>query len=474
MNVYVFIIHRLLIINALQNLGEFDMRATKTNLMTLWVLILLVLPFAAMPVSSAWTAGDEAAILGHTFTEEYWTNSSIRVEAADGTNSSFTASYVHVGEFSSFLIAFNNANTTDGKKFILPYQLFGMYFKTPEDKEVFIGAIFAFLLVHVDNKTFADNKLPDIGHDNASYVVPLASDNTWPAYKPSVVPIPATKIGENHYRFGMHYYNLTCRVVDSTKGFVGTYLLPLVTVLVSELTIQYDITIDETGQVHAETLYTLGQVKKLRILIFDVPPADFIDESFEVSAVHYLSIFTSKYNVTKATSGNTIALPTSTALLNEDISIKVGDDNERAFDIGLGRQYSLINESTNPWSTVSDDENALNCLLGARYSDLLLVAWQAPLSAFLLANMAYGLSTQIRSMYTSVGDLASHASTAFHNSNWWYAVTFPTWNGLRVQQDPVYTAYTNLAVENNGGGVVLLLLIAVGVLAVVYIIRRRR
>jgi len=88
--------------------------------------------------------------------------------------------------------------------------------------------------------------------------------------------------------------------------------------------------------------------------------------------------------------------------------------------------------------------------------------------------MAYGLSAQIRSMYTSVGDLAVHANTAFHHSNWWYGVTFPTWNGLRVQQDPVYTAYTNLANEDSGGGVVVLLMIVVGVLAVVYIIRRRR
>jgi len=451
------------------------MRATKCNLMTLWVLILLVLPFAMMPVSNAWTAGDEAAIFGHTFEEEYWTNSSIRVEADDGTNSSFTASYLHVGEFSSFLIAFNNANLTDGKKIILPYQLFGMYFKTPGNREVFIGAIFAFLLVH--NETYGDNNLPDLGlgKDNASYVVPLASDNTWPEYKPSVVPIPATKISDNHYRFGMHYYNLTCRVVDSTKGFIASLLLPWVTVLVSELTIQYDITIDESGQVHAETLYTMGQVKKLRIFIFDVPPTDFISDSFELSAVHYLSIFTSQYKVTKTTSGNTIDPPTSTELLDQDISIEVGNNDERAFDIGLGNNYALINETTDPWTTVSSSETALNCLVGARLSDLLLVAWQAPLSAFLLAHMAYGLSAQIRSMYTSVGDMAAHASTAFHNSNWWYAVTFPEWHGLRIQQDPVYTAYTNLAVEpDNGGGIVVLLLLAVGVLAVVFIIRRRR
>jgi hypothetical protein len=469
-------VHFLLIIRFIDIFGEFQMRATKCNLMTLWVLVLLVLPFAAMPFSSAWTAGDEAVVFGHTFEEEYWTNSSIRVEAADGTNASMTASYVHVGDFSSFLIAFNNANKTDGTQAILPYQLFGMYFKTPENREVFIGAIFAFLLVH--NETYGSNNLPDVGNEPAWYVVPLASDNTWPEYKPVVEPIPATKISDGHYRFGMRYYNLTCRVVDANNpvGFWLSLGLPILTVLISELVIQYDITITDTGAVNAETLYTLGQVQKLKFLGVEKPPSELIINSMEVSAVHYLSIFTSQYTVATET-GTVLTPPTSTTPLDENIRIRVGNDNERAFDIGLGRSYSLINESTDPWTTVSSDETALNTLLGARLSDLILVAWQAPLSAWLLANMAYGLSTQIRSVYTSVGDMAAHAvaGTAFHNSNWWYAVTFPEWNGLRIQQDPVYTAHTNLAVEpDNGGGVVVLLLLAVGVLAVVFIIRRRR
>jgi hypothetical protein len=94
--------------------GEFLMPATKSKVMTLWVVALLVMPFVLIPNASAWTAGDEAAVFGHTFEEEYWTNDSILIEGDDGTNASLTASYVHVGEFSSFLIAFNNMNTTDG------------------------------------------------------------------------------------------------------------------------------------------------------------------------------------------------------------------------------------------------------------------------------------------------------------------------------------------------------------------------
>ncbi|MCK4961059.1 MAG: hypothetical protein KAS19_01180 [Anaerolineales bacterium] len=60
------------------------MRATKNNLMTIWVLVLLAMPFVLIPNASVWTAGDEAAVFSHTFEEEYGTNDSIFVEGANG------------------------------------------------------------------------------------------------------------------------------------------------------------------------------------------------------------------------------------------------------------------------------------------------------------------------------------------------------------------------------------------------------
>ena len=455
------------------------MRHTKSKLMTLWVVTLLAMPFVLIPNASAWTAGDEAAVFGHTFEEEYWTNDSILIEGDDGTKASLTASYVHVDEFSSFLIAFNNMNSTVNNEIvqtILPYQLFGMYFKTPQNREVFIGAIFAFLLAH--NETYGGNNLPDVGNDQAWYVVPQAVSSTWPEYTPSVEPIPATKISDSHYRFGMRYTNLTCRIVDANTafGFWATLVIPIMSAVISELVIQYDITIDENGQVHSETLYTIGQVKEFRIGLTDYPPTDIIVESMEISAVHYLSVFTSQYTV-ETESGVELEPPTSITPLDEDLRIKVGNNGERAFDIGLGRQYALINETADPWTTVSPAETALNTLLGARLSDLILVAWQAPVSAWLFAHMAYGLSSQLRSVYATVGDMVTNVASgaAFHNSQWWYAVTFPEWNSLRVEQDPVYVAYTNLNAEpvDDGGGIVVVLL-AVGVIAVIMIMRRRR
>ncbi len=447
-----------------------EMHANITKGVTLWVLLLIAMPFVLLPTASAWSAGDEAAIFGHTFEEEYWTNDSLYVEGANG-NGSLTASFVHVGDFEAFLIAFNEFNMTDGNQSITPYQLFGMHYITPGNQEVFIGAVFAFLLVH--NETFGSNQLPDVGNDPSWYILPVSSDDTWPEYVPSVEPIPATKMGDNHYRFGMQYHNLTCRIVDANDPgmFLATLVTPAMQLVISELKIEYDITIDNAGEVHAETLYTIGQVKELMLGTVEYPPSEIIVDSMEISAVHFLTVFTSQYSVVGTTSGNTIQSPTQTTPLDEDVSIQVGSRGERAFDIGFGRQYALFNETSD--SYVATGLTALNTLLAVRLTDLILVLWQAPLSAFLFAHMAYGLSSQIRNDYATVGDMALNATTAFATKSWWYAVTFPSWNGLRVEQDPVYVAYTNIGMVGPNNFIVFGLII-VGALAVVYVGARRR
>jgi hypothetical protein len=240
------------------------------------------------------------------------------------------------------------------------------------------------------------------------------------------------------------------------------------------LTIQYDIVIEASGEVHAESLYTIGQVKELNLWGIEQEPSDIINENMEISAVHFMSIFASEYSVVGTTSGNTIASPTDTTPMDENVTIRVGDSDERAFDIGFGRNYDLINETSD--TVVNSSLTALNTLLGVRLSDLVLILWQAPLSGWLFAHMAYGLSTQMQSTYANVAAMVNNVNTAFTNTNWWYAVTFPTWNGLRVEQDPVYTAYTDLAVTTTDtpeGGIFGLILI-VGVIAVIIVLIRRR
>ncbi|NHJ13639.1 MAG: hypothetical protein EAX95_08180 [Candidatus Thorarchaeota archaeon] len=451
------------------------MHARKYITMAL-VMSLLLPTFIAPFATASYIPGSEAAIFGHTFDEEYWTNSSLFIEGEEGGNASLTASYVGVGEFSAFLIAFNELYTVEGDKFTIPYQLFGMHYKTPENKEVFIGAIFAFLMAHIES--YGDNNLPDVGHDQIYYVMPYGGEgNPWNVSS-TTEPIEAIKLGENHYRFGMTYYNITARVIGGNNPieFLIGLLAPVITVLISELTVEYDIVIDETGEVHAETLYTVGQVNNASIgLTTEFPVSEVLTSNWKLTAVHYLSIFTSNYRVVRSSTGNTVARPTGTVAFDDNLTIQVGNDNERAFDIGLGREYTLWNETTDPW-TNNGTYNALNCLLQARLADRLLIAWQAPLSIFLFAHMGYALSEQLQNTYANVQEMVENAGTAFDNTQWWYGVAFPSWNGLRIEQDPAYTAYTNLAVTDDGDGSGLGFLVIVGVIAIVVIlaIRRRR
>lgn len=96
---------------------------------------------------------------------------------------------------------------------------------------------------------------------------------------------------------------------------------------------------------------------------------------------------------------------------------------------------------------------------------------------FLFAHMAYGLSAHLQSTYNNVQAVVNNAGTPFDNSQWWYGVTFPDWNGLRVEQDPVYVAYTNMAeIPEGRDGIfgAILLVAGLAVVVVVVIIWRRR
>ena len=126
--------------------------------------VAFLVPKARAPVPDTWNTGDEYAITGHRFTEEYWT--------ADITNSSggattkMTMSYVNHNDAQAFLLAFNTYEKA-GNISTLPYQLFGMHYKNPDKRDVFIGAVLAFLMVFNDTYNGTgpgENGMPDPGH----------------------------------------------------------------------------------------------------------------------------------------------------------------------------------------------------------------------------------------------------------------------------------------------------------------------
>lgn len=449
-----------------------------TVLATLSLTVFLILQSSG---AADWQPGDEADLFGHTFAEEMWTVDDL-TEEVDGANVTFAVSYVNYSGAQAFLVAL--VNVTDGVYVsTLPYQLFGMHYTTPGGQEVFLGAVFAFLLAYNDtyNGTGAgQNGMPDPGHEPVYYVIPFGVgeqlDNA--AYRPEVEALPVEKIAEGHYRFGMRYRNLYAKVIDANNplGFLLSLNFPLFIAKFSEFTIVYDVTIDPVaGTMRAETFYTLGQVSNL--WVFGVPQtrAD-IPFTFGISVVHYVAMFTSSYTVEDAT-----GLTVDTGIqqpLDEDLTIRVGDRAERALQVGLRGDFTLTDEETD--TLIQDTTPAYNALLLARVGDLILVRWQAAFSLPLMAAFAYGLSGEIRARYDGPLDLILNGSEDFTRAAFWYAVAFPHWQGYRVEHDPTYTAYIVPTASGGGlptgtGGALLLLgVVTVAFVLTVLLLRRRR
>jgi hypothetical protein len=407
-------------------------------LLALLSTAIMVMPAGALPPSS-WTAGQEAAITGHTFSEECWTKESITNTTADGANASFSLSYVNYSNVQAFLVALNTVtkNSTVGT---LPFQMFGMHYYTPRGTENFMVAVLAFLLAYNDTN---GNGMPDVGNEPCFYVVPFgagdALKNTTENFVPEVVVQPAQKLGEGHYRFGMTYRNLYAKVVDASNiiSFWISAALPLYIARFSELSITYDITIDKAaGKAKAETYYTIGQVDRLWIWGVQVG-REALPDNFGISAVHYVATFATSYNMIGATSGTQITTGINKPI-DENLTLRIGKD-DRAMELGYRGTFDLKNESSGLY--VETDKKAYNMLVAARPGDSWLVAWQAGISLDILCTIAYGLSKDIRDRYSSPLDLYQNGRARFWAAALWYAVAFPSWKGYRVEHDPSYTAF---------------------------------
>jgi len=411
-------------------------------------LALVLLSQTAVPIvaDDGWYEGKEEDIFGKSFQDEYWT-SHITNTTSNGAEVNFTVSWVNNSGAQVFLVALKDA-VNDQEKGVLPYQLLGFHYYTPKGREIFVGALLAFLMAYNDTN---GNHVQDPGNEPCYYLIPFGAANATknPEHVPETIPNPVQKVGEGHYRFGMTYKNLFVKVVDfnataTVLAFPLALLMPLFIAKISELTITYDVTIDDdSGELKVETFYTIGPVEKFWLIagIIEQDVSEILTPQWGLSAVHYVATFASKTKFSQS-NGNQIQKAMD-EITDQDLDVKVGDDDERAFRVGTRGTYDLINKTG---SVVSQDNEAYNLLLQTRLADKLVVAWQLGFSAKVFANMAYGISKTVRMRYNSPEDLAKKSLNPFNPQGFlagdmWYAVCFSPWEGEKVVHDPVYTAY---------------------------------
>ncbi len=452
---------------------------TKIKLASIAFLILAVLlcisPAAIQAIPMDYTPGDEEAIFGHTFTESHWQNDSIYIKDPDTNDTvQLIMSYVNyegIGSFQAALLSLGMVHDYDeDKNATLPYQLFGMHFTTPEGKDVFIGAVLAFMYGWNDTN---HNDFPNDGED-LFFLVPYGFNGTNTNQEPSVSarPLIADPIN-GHYQFGVTYENMMLRVVPVTNNpliFWAFLLAPIFEFEISELTFIYDINVNTTtGEITAETFYEIGQVSVFRFLTIPVPnPQQYMDD-LGIGVTHFIAYFNSNYLVEE---GTTDPQPAA-----DWITANITADGERAFAIGVRGDYDQINETSS--EVLGNDLPAYSWLLTPKPEDLFLVRWQLGFSAYFLSVFAYAMSPTLQDLYDNPADVMEHADTAFTGNALWYGIAFSEWEGYRIEHDPVYTAYSNIGQIPTGPGIPgfpieAILIGLVTSLLLVFVVRRRK
>ncbi len=459
------------------------MRRALIAAVCLFSVAILASPATSIPPA---TFNDNSArvLFGHTFKEEVWTAPDVRFQAGNAT-ASFAVSYAQYKTVKAFLVAFNNL-TIDGKVGTVPYQLFGMRYYTPEGNEVLIGAVLAFLMAF--NDTYdgtgpGSNGLPDPGNEEVFYVIPFGVGEALPGepYAPVAEPMTAQKLGAGHFRFGQTYRNMYAKVIDANNliGFLLSAAFPIYIAKFSELSIVYDIRVDEAaGTVVAETFYTIGQVSKLWLWGQPVDPKH-LNTQWGLCAVHYVVAFTSTYVVTGANPAVNLETNISKRM-DEDIAIRVGDGRERAFEIGHRGTYDLVDETTS--TKIAEERDAVAITLHTLGTDYLLVVWQASFALDQFTTLAWAVSEHLQGRFKSPLQLWQNARGNFTAGAVWYGTSFPNWTGYRIEHDPTYTAYADVDyVETQGdeperspafGAIVAT--VAIMVPALLFTSRRRR
>jgi hypothetical protein len=446
-------------------------------------VLILASPAASLPPTS-FTDDDAMDLFGHTFKEEFWTAEDVPFTTAGGAEVSFATSYAQYKSVDTFLVAFNTHEKA-GNVSTLPYQLFGLHYYTPTGQEVLIGAMLAFLMAFNDTmngNVSGQNGLPDPGHEDVYYIIPFGIGGvlTEEEYVPEVEPIDVQKLGKGHFRFGQRYTNLYAKVIGANNPIeiLLSTLFPLYIAKFSELTVEYEVRIDEeAGTVTAETFYTIGEVTKLWIAGKETDPHAFPD-NWGMCAVHYVVVFATNFVFSKETAPNVDIETGITETMDEDIDIRVGNGRERAFTIGHRGKYDLVDESTG--TKIRENEDAVALTLQSTGADAILLAWQAAFSLDVFCTASWAISDSLQNLYASPRALFNLAGATFTAAPLWYATSFPGWNGYRVVHDPTYTGYANVAFETeppekkSPGFEALFVLAAIAIPTVVHVLGRKR
>ncbi|HEX9611995.1 MAG TPA: hypothetical protein VGA05_00070 [Candidatus Bathyarchaeia archaeon] len=412
------------------------------------------------------------------------------------------ANYINVGGFQLFSAGLVNV-THNGINFVtIPIQTFFEHYKTPGGKDVITASSFISLVAFRENSTTdVYPNSPDRGDENyASFSLGVnltaLTGHKMPSPVSTAQIIPLTSTDSNHYSWGLKYTNLNAMWWKVNPDPLFPCCLPTTPrglAQYTELTFNYALAIDPGSKTATlTTSYTIGRVTDLWVI--STTPAVHMNSTgtynldgtarnsttvyqFLTAKQFKLSIVLSQKAIVAGTittnkddAGASVDNDSSTDVTHTGINTNAAD-NERAFraDFGVKPQYNLYNYTKDPGESTYSTYNVTARTVNR-------TGWGGnPVFWFQNAFMGF-LPLFVAHVDPALIQQAKSGMVSFTVTDYLYIISYPTWNGYRIVNDPAYTAYFQPA-SNLGFLTAIFIAVAVaagigGVFA--FLFRRRR
>jgi len=397
------------------------------------------------------------------------------------------------------------ANITTGPfALTIPIQTFMEHYKTKENKtDVIMASSFLMLLAYNESADSIHSGSPDkndtlyasfsLGRDLSEYF----GDSTPPRLNSETTIIPLTSSPDGlQWHWGMRYTNLTAiwwRIyIDPLNPRHD--LLPIAVTVYDELTFTYNLTINpSSGNATLTANYIIGKMKNLWLLNWFFLGFTLHYNStgcYLLNGVKYsnetiyqflhrhgirmsIVLFQSSVLLDRTTYSNSNGQNvTDEDVFVSDASISTySDDNEKIFETSFGSKetYNLYNYTEDPTETSYDTYNALTrtCRrVGFARNPIFDV--HTSLMRFIPLVVAH--------MDPPLYEEAKDHLLNMTYSDYFYIVSYPTYDGYRVEHDPTFTAY--YSPTTTGLSVLRFLIVgsiaAIAIVAIVAVVLTRR
>ena len=436
----------------------------------------------------------------YDYVRAYAQNNGYNISSIQNQHAYIYTTYINVGGFQLFYAGLVNA-THNNMNVTIPIQSVFEHYKTPQGKDAITASSFLSLVAFRENGTSTifpnspDRNDTVFASFSLGYTLSAFGTHPVPTYLATSQIIPLTSQDSNHWTWGLNYTNLNAvwwRIYPDPLLPLWDASTPRAFAQYSQLSFTYSLAIDPTAKTATlTTSYTIGRVTDLYLLT-TTPRVLHLNATgtYDLNGVprgsgqtvyqylsqngYKLSIVQSQTTVLASTTtkddtdnGSSVDSNNETDVTHTGVNT-LASDNEKVFrtDFGVKPSYQLYNYTSSNQATSYN----VNTRTASR------PGWGGnPVYGVQNAFMGF-LPLFVYHVDPSLFAAARTGMASFKVASYLYIISYPTWSGYKIVNDPQFTAFYEPA---SNLPLLTMIFLAIAIAAVIggvfaFLFRKRR